>query len=75
MAVACMPKAAAAGLACTDRRGGSSFTGSTAGCTAAGGLLFSPNFADCPGKQYRAGAGVGNCRADGTRGRTVACLR
>ena len=50
VAASCMPKAAAAALACADRRGGSSFVGSTAGCAAAGGLLFSPNFADCSGK-------------------------
>ena len=75
VAAACMPKAAAAGFACADRRSGSGFTGSTAGCTAAGGLLFSTIFADCLGKQYRTGAGVGNRGAVGTRGCTVACLR
>lgn len=66
---------AAAGFACADRRSGSGFTGSTASCTAAGDLLFSTIFADCLGKQYRTGAGVGNRGAVGTRGCTVACLR
>ncbi len=75
VATACMPKVTAAGLACADRGSGSGFAGSTAGCAAAGGLLFSPNFTDCIGKQYRVGAGVGNCRAVGTCGRTAARVR